>query len=64
MGYWCSSVEEQVGRSQHGEDWLALDRKQVPSIEAELTERVCRSRELVVVARTHGVLGGWLLVTL
>lgn len=27
-----------MGRSQQGEDWLAFDRRQIPSIEADLAE--------------------------
>lgn len=60
MAFICSRLR----RSQQEENWLAGDWRQVPSVEAEVTEGgVYRPGELLL-ARTHRVLSGWCLVTL
>lgn len=64
MVFTCRTAgSDRLRRSQQEEDWLASDRRQVPSVEAEVTEcGVYRSGELV--ERTLGILSGCLLVTL
>lgn len=52
-----------MGRSLPGGDWLALGRRPVPCIEAELAEGVCRPGWSVAGESAPGVLeeGFWLL---